>query len=76
MVGNSQLYIRTFSNDVTERCDVELIEGGGHKRRIYAYEGPKAEIAAAGFLAGYTAGVSTLKPLTPQPRSKPGKKKR
>lgn len=69
--------MRSFSNGATERCDVELIEGA-HIRRIYAYDGPHAEVHGAGFVAGYAAGLAAanLKPLTPQAKSKPGKKKR
>lgn len=65
---------RVFVNGATERLDVEISEGG-NKRRIYTHDGPHGEARGEGFVAGYAAGRATLKPLTPQPKTKPGKKK-
>lgn len=73
-VEEFDMRVRVFTNGATERLDVEIIDGG-NKRRLYTHDGPQAEIRGEGFVAGYAVGRTELKKLTPQPHTKPGKKK-
>ncbi len=73
-VEEFDMRVRVFTNGTTERMDVETNEGG-HKRRIFTHDGPHGEVRGEGFVAGYAAGRTELKALTPQPKVKTGKKK-
>lgn len=74
MVDELGMRVRVFSNGQDERLDVEVNENG-NKRRIFTHDGPNAEVRGEGFIEGYKLGRQELKALTPQPKSKPGRRK-
>jgi len=74
-VEEFDMRVRTFTNGGQDRVDIEITEGA-HKRRIHTADVKlnMGEAYGDGFVNGYAVGRSELKPLTPQPKTKAGKK--